>query len=256
MAKKTSSQTFNNIDPETNRILITPRGPDPILYGIRGETAEAVVQAHKMIRSIEPVERWLVFRTNQGTDAHLKRVKTVSDIKQYQPVIAVGAVASEPKLVPKRHRIFSVKDNSGSVDCAAYEPTGILRKIARQLIVGDVVEVYGGVRPNTSENPLTINLEKLRIIKLAPKLELHNPKCPKCDKRMNSMGTKKGFRCNKCGYRSSNLKKIEIEKQRGIAEQLYIASTRSQRHLTKPLIRYGREKRGKPDKMLTNWHFP
>ncbi len=259
MNEKTAPQTFNNVDPETKRILITPRGPDPILYGIRGETAEAVVKAHEIVQSFEPVERWVVFRTNHGTDAHLRKVEAVSDIKAYNPVIATGTVASEPKLVPKRHRIFSIKDETGSIDCAAYEPTGTLRKIAGQLIVGDEVEIYGGVSASTSKHPLTVNLEKLQILKLAPKLKFCNPKCPECGKGMSSMGVGQGLRCPKCGFRSSQMRKIEFKKHRKVAERLFITSPRSQRHLTKPLVRYGNEKvrtRGWREKMLLCWHYP
>lgn len=256
MDRKTRSQTFNNIDPETKRILITPRGPDPILYGVRGETAEAVVQACKMIRPLESIERWVVFRTNHGTDAHLKKVKTIGDVQPYYPIIVIGTVASRPKLVPRRHRVFSIKDETGKVDCAAYEPTGILRKIARQLIIGDVVEVCGGVRPSSIKHPLTINLEKLRALKLAPKLASHNPKCLRCGKKMSSMGVGQGFRCSKCGFRSSDLQKRVVEEKRDITEGLFITSPRSQRHLTKPLSRYGKEKMGRPKNMLAGWHCP
>ena len=256
MDQKTSPKTFNNVDPETKRILITPRGPDPILYGIRGETAEAVIQAYKMIQPLEPIERWVVFRTNHGTDAHLRKVKTISSIQPYRPVIVTGTVASMPKLIPRRHRIFSIKDETGKVDCAAYEPTGTLRKIARQLIVGDHVEVYGGVRPSTLERPLTVNLEKLRIVKLAHRLTTHNPKCPKCGKGTSSMGTGQGFRCSKCGFRSSNLRKMLVEEKRDVTEEFFVTSPRSQRHLTKPLSRYRKEKTCKPKIMLAGWHCP
>jgi len=256
MNRKTTQLTFNNIDPETQRILITPRGPDPILYGIRGETAAAVVQAHKMIRSLEPIERWVVFRTNHGTDAHLKKSKTISNIQPYHSVIVTGTLASPPKLIPRRHRIFSIKDETGKVDCAAYEPTGILRKIAGQLILGDLVEVYGGVKPSSTEHPMTINLEKMRILKLAPKLTAHNPKCPKCGKRMSSMGVDQGFRCAKCGFRSPNLQKTILRERRNIARGFFVTSPRSQRHLTKPLIRYGKEKTNKSRQMLVDWHYP
>ena len=254
MDKQTAPSTFNNVDPETRRVLITPRGPDPILYAIRGETPEAVIQAHTLIRTSEPVERWAVFRTNHGTDAHLKRAQTLSQIQPYQPVIAAGTVASAPRLVPRRHRIFSIEDETGRVDCAAYEPTGALRKVAGELIVGDSVEVYGGVKPNTHEHPLTVNLEKLRIVKLAPKLVTHNPPCPNCGKRMTSMGKDQGVRCPRCGFKSTSLKKITVGEERRIAPGLYVTSLRSQRHLTKPASRYGREKTEKTGNLIAKWH--
>lgn len=255
MDQKTAPSTFNNVDPETNRVIITPRGPDPILYGIRGETPEMVIQAHQMIHTLEPVERWVTFRTNHGTDAHLKRVETISQIRPYHPIIAEGTVVSAPKLVPRKHRVFSIQDESGKVDCAAYEPTGVLRKIARQLIVGDIVEAYGGVKPST-QHPITVNLEKLRILKLAQKLTPRNPECPKCGRRVSSMGRGQGLRCPCCGFRSADLQKIMVEQNRGVAKGLYLTSPRSQRHLTKPMSRYGSEKTGRPAKMVAHWHLP
>jgi len=153
MDKATTPYTFNNVDPETGRVLITPRGPDPIFFGIRGETPEIVKKAFQMVRPLEPVERWVIFRTNQGTDAHLKRAKQLSQIKPHHPVIAKGIVLEKPKIIPRRHVIFPIKDESAQVDCAAYEPTGVLRNVARKLIVQDYVEVYGGVRAPSQNLP-------------------------------------------------------------------------------------------------------
>jgi tRNA(Ile2)-agmatinylcytidine synthase len=257
MNRLTTPYTFNNVDPEKGRIIITPRGPDPILFGIRGETPEIVKKAFEIVKPLEPVERWVIFRTNQGTDAHLKHVGNLSQIKPYHPVIARGIVSANPKIIPLRHIVFSIKDESGQVDCAAYEPTGALRKIARKLIVGDYVEVYGGVRKPSLNNPLTINLEKIRLLKLAPKTVHQNPFCSKCGKRLKSMGKNKGFRCDRCGSRYLNLGKVEVKFKREIRRGLYITSTRSQRHLTKPFGRYEMEKRHtKVEKLIEGWHFP
>lgn len=257
MDKATAPYTFNNVDQEKDRTIITPRGPDPILLGIRGETPEIVKKAFEMVKPLEPVERWVIFRTNQGTDIHLKRVKQLRQIEPYNPVAAKGTVATKPKIIPRRHVIFSIKDESAQVDCAAYEPTGSLRKIARKLIVEDYVEVYGGVRAPSQNLSLTINLEKIRILRLAPKIAYQNPVCPKCGKRLKSMGRNKGFRCEKCGSRYTELGKIEVKINREIRKGLYITSPRSQRHLTKPFTRYGLEKRYVPVKgLIEGWHFP
>jgi len=257
MDKATAPYTFNNVDLEKRRVVITPRGPDPILFGIRGKSPEIVKKAFEIVKPLENVERWAIFRTNQGTDAHLKRVGKLSQIEPYNPIIARGTVARSPKIVPLRHVVFSIKDKSAEVDCAAYEPTGVLRKIARKLIVGDYLEVYGGVRRPSKNNPLTINLEKIRLLRLAPKIAVQNPICPKCGKRLKSMGTNKGFKCDKCGSRYPNFAKVEVKFKREIRRGLYITSTRSQRHLTKPFSRYGMEKRRtKAKKMMEGWHFP
>ena len=255
MDKKTKPLTFNNLDPETGRILITPHGPDPILYGIRGETATVVRRAHKMVKAIELIERWTVFRTNHGTDAHLHRIASIKDIHPFNPVIVKGTVSKTPLIIPRRHVIFAISDETAQVDCAAYEPTGELRKKAQELLTGDVVEAYGGVRPLSKKRPLTINLEKLRILGLAPKTVFQNPLCPQCSRRMESMGAGKGFRCPKCGFRSTKLEKSIVEKGRDLQKKLYVTSPRSQRHLTKPLSRYGLEKTKRSDEMISNWFW-
>jgi tRNA(Ile2)-agmatinylcytidine synthase len=257
MDKATAPYTFNNVDEEKERVIITPRGPDPILLGIRGETPEIVKKAYERVKPLETVERRVIFRTNQGTDAHLKRVKQLSQIKPYNPVITRGTVVENPKIIPRRHVIFSIKDESAQVDCAAYEPTGVLRKAARKLIAGDYVEVYGGVRAPSQSYPLTINLEKIRVLKLAPKIVYQNPVCTKCGKRLKSMGRNKGFRCEKCGSGYTDLGKIEVKMEREIKKSLYMTSTRSQRHLTKPFRRYGLEKSHAIFKgLIEDWHFP
>ena len=254
MDRKTAPKTFNNIDPETGRVLITPHGPDPVLYGIRGESAEVVKLAHGMVRVGEPIERWVIFRTNQGTDAHLTPVSSISELKPYHPVIVKGVVSRAPTVIPGGHVFFYISDESGEVQCAAFEPTGLLAKVSRRLELGDLVEVYGAVRPPEGGHPMTINLEKLRVLALAPKFLFVNPPCPKCGRRMESMGRNKGFRCRKCGFRDPKARKIRVEVQRSLKPGLYITSPRSQRHLTKPYRRYGQEKSGRPKAMVEVWH--
>jgi len=258
MDRSTQPYTFNNVDYEKKRVIITPRGPDPILFGIRGETPEIVKRAFEQIKPLEPIERWLIFRSNQGTDAHLKPATSLKRIEEYSSVIVRGQVSQNPRIVPLRHVIFSIKDDTGEVDCAAYEPTGDLRKTARNLMIGDTIEAYGAVRqPSSSSNRLTINLEKINIAALTPIAQLKNPPCPKCKKRMKSMGRDKGFRCERCGTKTADITKVAIACDRGVKTGLYITSTRSQRHLTKPLRRYGLEKHDASEKhMIANWHSP
>jgi tRNA(Ile2)-agmatinylcytidine synthase len=255
MDKLTQPCTFNNVDFEKRRVIITPRGPDPILFGIRGESAEIVKEAFRIVKPLEPVERWVIFRSNQGTDAHLKKVKALSLLDPYNSVIAKGTVSQNPRIVPLRHVVFSIKDDSAEVDCAAYEPTGVLRKITRELMVGDTLEVYGAVHKATATKPITINLEKINILNLTQKTLLKNPLCPNCGKRLKSMGKNQGLRCEKCGSRYNDLKKTEVAFSRNINLGLYVTSTRSQRHLTKPLRRYGQEKQNVDFRpMIEGWY--
>ena len=255
MDKQLAPYVFNNVDVETGRVIITPRGPDPILFGIRGESAEVVNKAFGLVKSLEPVERWVIFRSNQGTDAHLMHVEAISKLEPYRSIIVKGVVSKNPQIVPLRHVIFSIKDYSGEVDCAAYEPTGNLRKIARELVVGDQVEVYGAVRKRAAGKPFTINLEKINILKLQPKIRMENPFCSTCGKRLKSMGKNQGFRCEKCQCKFASFAKRETVVPRVIEIGLYVTSTRSQRHLTKPLRRYGLEKSNVEIKrLIRGWH--
>ncbi|MCL1978104.1 MAG: tRNA(Ile)(2)-agmatinylcytidine synthase [Candidatus Bathyarchaeota archaeon] len=249
-------KVFNNVDTEKNRVIITPRGPDPILFGIRGESADVVKQAFGLVKSLEPVERWVIFRSNQGTDVHLRRVNSIDKLERYSSVILQCVVSKNPRIVPVRHVIFSIKDAYGEMDCAAYEPTGDLRKIARELVVGDCIEVMGAVHRSTKDKHLTINLEKINILNLNQKVVQQNPFCPNCQKRLKSMGKHQGLRCERCGEKFVTLKKQEIALPRTLKPGLYLTSARSQRHLTKPLRRFGQEKQGESVVLIEGWHSP
>ena len=257
MDKQLEPYTFNNVDLEKRRVIITPRGPDPILFGIRGETPEIVKKAYALVKPLEPVERWVIFRSNQGTDAHLRNLKKLSSIQPYTSVIAKGVVSQNPRIVPLRHIIFAIRDESAEVDCAAYEPTGNLRKTARELMIGDTLEVYGAANKATQKKPLTINLEKINVLSLELKTRTENPICPDCGKRLKSMGKGQGFRCEKCNGRFIDLKKTSSVMQRAVKPGLYVTSTRSQRHLTKPIRRYGQEKSdSSTGELIREWHCP
>ena len=256
MDRATRGETFNNFDLEKRRPLIAPHGPDPVLFGVRGESAEAVHNAGMMVDSDEPVERWVIFRTNQGTDAHLRQVSRLSDLKPFNPAIVVGKVAARPRTIQGGHVIFPLRDETGQVDCAAYEPTGHFRDTARRLIVGDMVKAYGGVRASNSEERRTLNLEKLEILQLTPDIRLENPLCPKCGGGMESMGRGKGYRCRRCGLRNRDIEKRTIEVERTVSPGLYLPPPSAHRHLTKPRERYGREKRqGVPYELYEPWHW-
>jgi tRNA(Ile2)-agmatinylcytidine synthase len=254
MDKITSPMTFNNLDYETGRILITPRGPDPVLYGIRGEDPTVLLKAMKIVEVHEPIERWVMFRTNQGTDAHLKWVEDPGEVKPYRAIAFRAIVCGKPYVIPGGHVIFKVDFKGEVFDCAAYEPTGGFREIVKKLIPGDVVEVYGGVRP--LNGVVTINIEKIRIVSLAREVKYFNPKCPRCNSTMKSMGRAKGFKCEKCSFRDSNAHKLEFEIPRSVKPGLYIPPPRAQRHLTKPYSRYGLEKKNARYEFIEPWHIP
>jgi len=254
MNEETRSVTFNNIDPESRRILITPRGPDPILCGVRGESPEAVCKAFHMLRFREPIEAWMIFRTNQGTDAHLVRHYRISELQDHSAVVVEGIVKEKPRTIRGGHVIFPLEDKTGSVHCAAYEPTGRFREIVRKLEPGDRVRVFGGIRAAGKETPRTINLEKLEILKLTVCMSSHNPICSRCGKRMKSAGRGQGYRCECCGGHATS--KIQQAVGRALEERVYLPPPRAHRHLTKPEVRYLRTRDGISPQPLAQWHFP
>jgi tRNA(Ile2)-agmatinylcytidine synthase len=246
--------TFNNIDPETQRVLITPRGPDPILCGVRGESPEAVRKAFQSLRINEPVDAWTIFRTNQGTDAHLTTRQKISELQDHSAVMIEGIVEEKPRTIRGGHVIFLLRDETGSVSCAAYEPTGKFRETVRRLEPGDRVRGFGGVRAANKETPRTLNLEKLEIIKAIARTSSHNPACPTCAKRMKSAGRKQGYRCERCGSHATS--KVQQESNRDVVEGIYLPPPRAHRHLTKPQLRYSRIHAGVSHAPSLNWHFP
>ncbi|MFQ6010575.1 MAG: DUF1743 domain-containing protein [Nitrososphaerales archaeon] len=97
MNEKMAPHTFNNIDPETGRILITPRGPDPVLFGIRGEDPTNVMKSREMVYTDEPFE-YLLYRTNQGTGAHLANLLQVRRLRPYSSGRINGSVSTKPTI--------------------------------------------------------------------------------------------------------------------------------------------------------------
>ena len=248
-------EVFLNFDYEVEQPLIFPSGPDPVLYGVRGESPEAVAKALDIVEVYEPVDRWVIFRTNQATDMHLER-KSISTVRPYQSVIVTGEVVGEPRVVRGGHVIFRVRDDTGEIDVAAYRPTGILALKCRKLRGGDLVEAAGVVRPPSSKHGLTLNLEKLRILKVATTYRHVNPKCPKCGSRMTSAGRGKGFKCRRCGFRDPKASKVKVPVDRDLREEVIVPPPRAFKHLMKPIEREGREKSRRPSSLISKWHHP
>ncbi len=217
--------TWDTVDHENRRIVFAPHSPDPILFGIRGKSEPAVRLAFSFIRS-EPVERYVVYMTNQNTDMHLIKGR-ISDVLNCRSYILEGTVSKSPKTIKGGHVIFEISDGFAAIECAAFEPTKGFRSIIRQLRPGDAVTVYGSVKDGT------LNLEKLRLTALNQN-ELRNPIC--CGKRMKSMGRGQGKRCEKCGVKMEE-QVVETIK-RYISTGFYEVPPSARRHLSKPLVRF------------------
>jgi tRNA(Ile2)-agmatinylcytidine synthase len=256
MNQEFGDRLFSNIDASTQKILIEPHGPDPVIYGIRGETPRDVITAAELIQSGQDKERWMVFRTNQGTGAHLVHRVRLSDIRPYMAAVVEGEVTTESKIIEGGHVIFKITDGSTNAECAVYEPTGEFREIATMLTVGDKVSLDVGVRPASRMHSLTLNVEGLRILQLTDKVNLVNPICPHCLRRMKSAGKEKGFKCIKCGFKDPQAKKTEIPVERQLKAGRYMPPPRAQRHLTRPNGRMNRRNKGIPNNLVEEWHNP
>jgi tRNA(Ile2)-agmatinylcytidine synthase len=229
MNMETYPATFDNLD--NGYMTITPHTPCPVLYGIRGERVDVLLEAQKMIKTYEPIKSTIVFVTNQHTDLHLQNAKNIAEIKKFQCYRVEGTVKKHPKTIEGGHVIFSLYDKSGEVECAAYEPTKDFRDMIRHLRPGDHLMVYGGVGSKG-----TLNLEKIKIIWLAKTYESKNPRC-KCGKRMKSAGKNKGYKCPSCGSKFREATKEMVEMKRQVYKGFYEVPPAARRHLSKLLIR-------------------
>ncbi len=236
MKEKTYPLTFNSFDETKNKVLISPHGPDPVFYGIRGENTKTLLKAAKLIKTKEKLDGYLIFKSNQGTSAHLKNEINVSEMKPYSSGNITGFIFEEPKMERGGHVFFSILSNGKKVRCAVYEPTGLAYEMS-YLKKGDKVKIGGAVRKASKKHPRIVNVELVKVLNLKKNLKLTNPLCTKCNKKMKSKGKNQGFQCVKCGKKAKS--KIIEEIQRKIKKQTYLPIASAHRHLTRPRQRIG-----------------
>ena len=231
MQEKTSKNTFNSYDFENDSVLITPNGPDPVFYGVRGEDPKSVITASKMLDHDEKLDGYMIFKTNQGTGDHLKNEIDIEKFQPYTSGMIDGIVSSSPKIEKGGHVFFMVQTKGKEIRCGVYKPTRITH-IAKNLTVGDVVHLGGGVRKASRKFSRVFNIEFLQIKKLVDIKKLENPFCQKCKKHMKSKGKDQGFQCIRCGNSAyqKNSKIITREIKIGV----YIPTISAHRHLTRP----------------------
>ena len=236
MQKKTYPYTYNNFDSSKGRIMITPHGPDPVFYGIRGENIHSLLHASKILKPKEKLDGYMIFKSNQGTGDHLAHELDADDLRPYYSGTISGTVSNIPKILNGGHVLFSISSKSCNVPCAVYKPTGITF-VAQNLVVGDKIRIGGGIKKATSKYPRTLNVEFIEIINLKKIHTKVNPSCNRCHKNMKSKGKNQGFQCVKCGAKS--LKKDIVETTRKIQQRIYVPKISAHRHLTRPEQRFG-----------------
>ena len=230
----TYPRTWDTVDRYHGKVVFAPHSKDPVLFGIRGEDPGTLRVALEVIRS-EPFERTVIYRTNQGTDAHISRgeIPGVVEDRSYR---LRGVVSEGPEAIEGGHVFFSLRDEGedASIRCAAFEPTKSFRDMVKALSPGDLVEVYGAVKKGT------VNLEKMEVVSLAEREVEEAPVCPSCRRRMKSAGRGQGYRCRRCKTLAGG--KVLVPLPREIEEGFYEVPPCARRHLSKPLVRMIEEK--------------
>ncbi|WP_394350256.1 DUF1743 domain-containing protein [uncultured Methanobrevibacter sp.] len=231
MDKRTFPDTFENIDYGEGYIAIEPKTPCPVLYGIRSNTVEALKTAKEIVKVNEPIVDSCIFKTNQHTDMHIQKTPDIASMKQFGCYEVIGEVKNRPKVIDGGHMFFYIMDESGEIECGAYEPTKNFRNVVSDLRSGDIIRVFGGIGEQN-----TFNIEKFQVLKLND-VEYKNPIC-ECGKRMTSAGKNKGFKCKKCGRKIESDEKVPIIIKRNLKNsQFYETPVSARRHLSKPLCR-------------------
>ena len=228
--------TWDTVDHHNQRVVFAPHSADPVLFGIRGSDPVAIRRAFETITS-EPVERYVLYQTNQGTDAHILDGQ-ICQAKDSQSYRLHGFLAGPARAIAGGHLFLTLQSEQsereglskeGRIECAAFEPTKNFRNIIKNLRSGDELEVYGSVRDGT------LNLEKINVLHLATEWVQAAPLCPQCQRRMESAGKGQGYRCRRCKTRSPSR---EMENRaRELETGFYEVPPCARRHLSMPLVR-------------------
>ena len=223
----TGPHTWDTVDRENDVVVCVPHTPDPVLFGIRGESPAWVGRARSSVRSEGPACEQ-VYTTNQGTDAHLVPGQ-IGELREGRSYLVRGTVAGSPTTGPGGHVSFLLADEGVEARCMAYEPTKGFRDVVRRLVPHDVVVAAGSYKGGS------LNLEKLGVCHLADLIRIRPPVCPACGKRMTSAGTGKGYKCRVCGARSREPEAERVE--RLLQPGWYEVPPTARRHLARPLVR-------------------
>jgi len=225
--RATFPHTWDTVDEANDVVVCVPHTPDPVLFGIRGESPSWVMAARQMICSEKPAleQIWI---TNQGTDAHILpgRIGELSEGLSYR---VQGIVAANPVTGAGGHVSCTLRNGDQIIRCMAYEPTKNFRDTVRQLRTGDEIIAVGSYKNGS------INLEKMKIVLPAPATRTRPPLCAMCGKRMTSDGRGKGYKCRRCGARATEPEVLKTP--RTLETGWYEVPATARRHLARPLCR-------------------
>lgn len=227
-AEASYPDTWDTIDRDEREAVCVPNTPGPVLYGIRGETPLAVKEVSAAIES-EPISTAMLFRTNQGTDAHIHD-GTLDALTNDTAYRVTGTVSTSPVTKPGGHVFFTITNDDHALDCVAFEPTKRFRTHVRNLTPGDQITVCGEITDNT------LKLEKFAVRSLR-KTQEAVPICDECGSTMESAGATQGYRCRDCNTTAPG--KTTQPLSRSLTPGWYEVPPCARRHIAKPLIRGG-----------------
>ena len=232
-AQEAVPELFLCHDPRTRRLLITPHTACPILYGLRGTTPEAPLAARAWVRS-EPVDRWMLFRTNQATGDHLVD-RSAAELRGYRSGYVTGTVSSPPLTVAGGHVRFDLTDRAlVRLPCVSFEPTKTLPTAARRLLPGDRLRVWGSW--GRSGRGAAVRLEGFDVLAVTSVGRWVPPTCPRCRGKSRSLGTGRGWRCDRCRRRWPPEAASWEPRERGLRRGTFHPTPSARRHLA-PLAR-------------------
>lgn len=202
--------TFLNRDPNAGKTLIAPNTPCPVLYGIRGESKNGVLEAHSFLQKngVESSVSHRAHRSNQATDDHLDG--SVSGV-----VIQINVMQGGHVEIYTHQKLLSFSEG------------GPVNKLSQTLQLGDEIEWFG-----LTDGEGSIHIEKLRLIR--GKRNRMRPNCI-CGNRYKSQGNNQPLRCPKCGSNHENIWVFDI-----IESEWKEPPASHRRHLSKPLTRKGK----------------
>ncbi|MBX0322387.1 tRNA(Ile)(2)-agmatinylcytidine synthase [Halomicroarcula sp. F13] len=219
---------WDTVDRDSGYPVCVPRTPCPILYGIRGDDADACRTVADAVES-EPVAERATFVTNQGTDVHLQDA-ALGEVTDDSAFRVTGTVADPPETRRGGHVFVTLADGDDRLPCAAFEPTKRFRDRVRALRAGDRVTACGEVSDGT------LKFEKFAVRELV-RTERVTPTCPDCGGSMSSAGRNQGYRCRDCDTSADG--KVERPVERTIEPGWYEVPPVARRHIAKPLVRGG-----------------
>jgi len=213
-------------DPRTRRLLVAPHTPCPILFGLRGVRRSSPLAALPEVRS-EPVDRWVLFRTNQATGDHLVP-RLAREVVAYQSGRVTGRLLEDPRVLRGGHVKVRLIDREGTpLEAIAFEPTKTLPRLLQRLTRGDRVELWG----SRGASPV-LKVEGVKVLALAPRWAPGDPPaCASCGRATHSLGAVRGYRCPHCHRRLPPEAARRVRRPASVELGVYHPTPSARRHL-------------------------